>query len=69
LILSEVVVYGRSLNRLTGLATEALSARTQLIEEARAMGFKALKIRGRRLQNSSSGNPGHLIDITVDLTK
>ena len=69
LILKDVVVYGRSTSNLTGLAKEALAARTQLIEEAKALGFKKLKITGQRVESSSSGNPGHPIDITVDLTK
>ncbi len=67
LILKDLVVYGRSPANLTGLTMEALAARTQLIEEARSLGFKTLKITGQRTQGSSSGNPGHLIDIAVDL--
>jgi hypothetical protein len=69
LILKDVVVYGRSPSNLTGLTKEALAARTQLIEEAKALGFQKLKITGQRIPSSSSGNPGHPIDITVDLTK
>jgi hypothetical protein len=69
LILKNVVVYGRSPFRMTGLTKEALAARTQLIKEAKAFGFKTLKLAGQRVQSSSSGNPGHPIDITVDLTK
>ena len=69
LILKNVVVYGRSPTNLTGLTKDALAARTQLIEEARALGFKTLKITGQRVQSGSSGNPGHPIDITVDLMK
>lgn len=69
LILKDVVVFGRSASNLTGLTKEALAARTQLVEEARALGFKKLRITGQRVPSSSSGNPGHIIDITVDLTK
>jgi hypothetical protein len=68
LILKDVVVYGRAQSKLTGLTKEALAARTQLIEEAKELGFKKLKITGQRVPSSSSGNPGHAIDITVDLT-
>jgi hypothetical protein len=69
LILNDVAVYGRSPSNLTGLTKEALAARTELIEEAKALGFKKLRITAQRVPNSSSGNPGHAIDITVDLTK
>lgn len=69
LVLKDVVVYGEGTTPLTGLTREALAARTQLIEEAKALGFKKLRITGQRIQSSSSGNPGHPIDITVDLTK
>lgn len=69
LILKDVVVYSRSPSSLTGLTRDALAARTQLIEEAKVLGFKKLRITGQRIQSSSSGNPGHTIDITVDLEK
>jgi hypothetical protein len=69
LILKDVVVYGRSSSRLTGLCKDALAARTQLIAEVKNLGFKRLKITGQRVLSSSSGNPGHPIDLTIDLTK
>ena len=69
LLLKDVVVYGRGPSNLTGLTREALAARTQLINEAKAWGFKKLRITGQRVQSSSSANPGHVIDITIDLTK
>jgi len=69
LILRDVVVFGRSPSNLSGLAREAFAARTQLIEEAKALGFQNLRITGQRISSSSSGNPGHATDITVDLTK
>ena len=69
LILKDVVVYGEGTTPLTDLTREAFAARTQLIEEAKALGFKKLRITGQRVQTSSSGNPGHVIDITIDLTK
>lgn len=69
LILKDVVVFGRSPANLSGLTREALAARTQLIKEAKTLGFKKLKITGQRVASSSSGNPGHKIDITIDLTK
>lgn len=69
LLLKDVVVYGRDPSNLTGLTKEALAARTQLVNEAIVWGFKKLRITGQRIQSSSSANPGHTIDITIDLTK
>jgi hypothetical protein len=69
LVLKDVVVYGEGTTPLTGLTREALAARTQLMAEAKALGFKKLRITGQRVQSSSSGNPGHTIDVTLDLTK
>jgi hypothetical protein len=68
-ILKDVVVYGRGPSVLTGLTKEALAARRQLVTEAKVWGFKMLRITGRRVLGSSSANPGHTIDITIDLTK
>ena len=67
LLLRDVVVYGRGPSHLTGLTKEAFAARVQIINEARAWGFLKLKITGRRVQNSSSAKPGHMVDITIDL--
>ncbi len=69
LILKDITVYGRSQTKMTGLGKAAFAARSQLIDEAKALGFNTLRIMGQRVQSSSSANPGHLVDITVDLTK
>ncbi len=69
LILKDVVIYGDKPIPLTGLTNEIFAARRQLIEEAKAMGFKELQITGKRVLNSSSANPGHIVDVTIDLTK
>ena len=69
LTLKDVAVFGRSSSTLTGLTKEALAIRTLLIKEAKRLGFKTLRITGQRLESSTSGNPGHAVDITVDLTK
>ena len=66
--LKDVVIYGEGSTPLTGLMNEVLAARTHLINEARAMGFEQLRITGQRVESSSSANPGHLVDITFDLT-
>ncbi|MFN7769050.1 MAG: hypothetical protein ACK5UC_17740, partial [Planctomycetaceae bacterium] len=67
--LKDVVIFGEGSTPLTGLTKEVLAARTQLINEARAMGFERLRITGQRVASSSSANPGHLVDLIMDLTK
>ena len=69
LILKDVVIYGTGESALTGLRGVLLAARTRLANEATLMGFKKLRIIGQRVPSSSSANPGHIIDITVKLTR
>lgn len=64
----DVAIYSRSGEPLTGLTRDILAARTRLISEAKAPGFKQLQITGQRVPGSTSANPGKLVDITVDLT-
>ena len=68
-LFKDIAIYGEGTAPLTGLRNEVFAARTQIINEAKAMGFEQLRITGQRVAKSSSANPGHLIDITVDLTK
>lgn len=67
--LKDLVIYGQGQTPLTGLTREVLAARSQLMKEAKSMGFEKLRITGERVQSSSSANPGHCIDVTIDLTK
>jgi hypothetical protein len=67
--LQDAVIYGEGVTPLTGLTKEVLAARTQLITEARAMGFERLRITGHRVASSSSANPGHLVDLSIDLSE
>lgn len=69
LTLRDVAIFGRSPTPLSGLSREVFGARTQLAAEVRARGFRTLRITGRRVASSSSGNPGHPIDLTIDLTR
>ena len=69
LILKDIVVYSHSGLPETGLAREAFAARTQIIREAKAWGFATLRLTGLRVPSSSSGNPGHPVDVSVDLTR
>lgn len=62
-------MHGEGSKPLTGLSREAVAARTQLINEAKAPGFKKLRITGQRIASGSSGDPGHPIDITIELTR
>lgn len=67
--LKDVVVYEESGKTLTGLAKEVLAARSQLINEAIAMGFTGLRITGTRAATSSSAHPGHVVDLFIDLRR
>ncbi len=67
--LKDVVVFEESGKHVTGLMKEALAARTQLINAAIALGFKAIRITGIRTATSSSANPGHAVDLLIDLTR
>ena len=67
LILKDIVIYGRGSQPLTGLTRDILAARSQLAAEAKAMGFKQLQIIGMRAQTSTSANPGHAVNILINL--
>ena len=66
--LKDVALFPRTAEPLSGLGKELLVARTQLANEAKQLGFKRLRITGKRLVTSSSANPGKEIDVTIDLT-
>lgn len=65
--LKDIAVFGRGSQPLTNLAKDALAARTQLMNLAREMGFEQLRITGVRIPTSTSANPGHIVDILIDL--
>lgn len=68
LVLDGLVVYpAASEGNLTGLLREVLAGRGELFADAKAQGFKFVRIIAHRAENSSSANPGHLIDRTIDL--
>ena len=67
--LKDIVVYGEGTAPLTGLRSEVFAARSQLMNEAKLMGFDKLRLSGKRVASSSSANPGHIVDVTVDLTR
>jgi len=65
--LKDMVVYGKE--PLSGLLKNVVAARRQLINEAISLGFSRLRITGHRVPSSSSANPGHIIDVIIDLVK
>ena len=67
--LKDVVVFEESGKVLSGLTRDVLAAKSQLIEQAIQLGFKSLRLTGTRLATSTSGLPGHLVDIVIDLTR
>lgn len=67
--LKDIVVFEVSGKVLRGLKRDVLTARSLLIDEAIKLGFTALRLTGTRLPTSSSAQPGHQVDILIDLTR
>jgi RHS repeat-associated protein len=67
LVLKDIAIYGQGSQPLTGLTREILAATSQLKDEVRALGFKALQITGKRALTSTSRNPGHEVNVTIRL--
>ena len=67
--LKDVAIFPRTAEPLTSLNREILAARTRLARDARQLGFKHLRITGKRVPTSSSAKPGKEIDVTIDLTR
>ncbi len=62
--LKDIAIYPRKAVRLSVGVREVLAARGRLAREAHALGFRQLRVTGRRL---SGANPGRLVDLTIDL--
>ncbi len=62
--LKDVAVFPRGTDRLSVGAREVIAIRNQLAQEARAYGFRELRITGTRV---SGANPGKQVDILIDL--
>jgi RHS repeat-associated protein len=69
LVLKDIAIFGRAQAPLKGVTREMLEAIYDLREQARAAGFKKLRITGQRVPSSTSVNPGHNVDINIDLSK
>lgn len=67
--LKDIAVYAQSEVPFSGIQQEIFKTRTLLINIANRLGFKRLRMTGMRHQYSTSANPGHLINLNIDLTK
>ena len=66
--LKDIVIYPRGKPNLKGLVyREMLKIKTDLLTASYRLGFKNLKITGRRHEHSTSKNTGHLVEIFIDL--
>jgi hypothetical protein len=65
--LSSLTVYPRSPTPLSGVLRELLTARSQVVQYARELGFARLRITAHRAAQSSSANPGKVIDVIIDI--
>ena len=64
--LKDIAVFPRGTEALNLGSREVMALRNQLTQEARALGFKQLRITGTRV---TGANPGKTVDIFIDLTK
>jgi hypothetical protein len=65
--LKDIMMYGEREQPLRGLLREMLRTRSLILEYAREAGFAKLRVTGHRTTQSSSANPGKVIDLTVKL--
>ncbi len=66
--IKDVAIYPKTYKNLKGLALkEMLILKTELMNAAYQLGFGALKITGKRHEESTSANPGRMVDIFIDL--
>jgi len=70
LTLKNVTIYAEGSNAANVVgARDFVSLLKQITEAAKAQGFKKLVIEGIRVTNSTSANPGKIIQRIIDLTK
>lgn len=70
LVLKDVAIFGMKGNLVNQVGVrDFVAAKSELARQAAADGFQFLRIVAERSLQSSSGNPGHAIDIVVPLTK
>ncbi len=65
--LKDLAIYSQTGQSLSGVLRELLAARSVIVEYAREAGFAKLRITGYRTDQSSSANPGKVIDVTIQL--
>jgi hypothetical protein len=65
--LKDMMVFGEQEQPLRGVLREMLRTRSLIVEYAREAGFAKLRVSGHRTIESSSANPGKVIDVTVKL--
>ena len=66
----DVIIYPRSQTALKGLISrEMFKLRSEIIDAARQLGFKGIRITGQRAEHSTSANPGHSVDIFIRFQK
>jgi len=69
--LRDIAIYADGVNDSKNLigAKDIIQWRNAVIEELKKQGYQTLTIQGIRVENSTSANPGMIIDRTFDLTK
>ncbi|PLC40593.1 adhesin [Ralstonia pickettii] len=66
--LSDIAIYGANGDVTAGsIVKNIISGKADLIQAARDNGFTSIQITGVRVPNSSSANPGKVIDLTIPI--
>jgi endo-1,4-beta-mannosidase len=65
--IKDMAIYPRGRDEITGFTRELLEFKTKLIDYAHKLGFKGLKITAKRVKGSTSANPGHHVNILIDI--
>lgn len=71
LIVRNLIIFGSDKADLANKvgAPQWLAARNELARYAASQGFETMRLHGERVANSSSANPGHVIDVVIDLAR
>ena len=68
LILKDIAIYANGGDVKGQIGVKNIMAWVkEVMQKAKEEGFSKLRIKGKRVQNSSSANPGHFIDMIFDL--
>jgi len=65
--LKDIAIYTKDGIPITGVTKELFQVLRKFKYLAKANGFESLQISGKRFLDSTSANPGKIVDITINL--